>query len=377
MAIANSGTPNQYTIPTVSGVNTYLKKCATGQSVTDLQNALMALGYDVGKTGADSRFGANTANALKQFQRAQGIDVDAIYGQQSMGALQTALNALQGGSNVPATTSDTTTAPQIPTTDTTGGVSGEVLGQPTPTAFQYDVTQDPSYQAFVTAQTRNIMNEMNRRGLLGSSIEQERLMQIASEYAPQFEQAAYDRWLQGENLRMQQEESEYNRVQMEVQTEIKAEQLSYDRAMDKLQLTGYADNETARTLGIPAGTYAGEAETQSIESTYTPSYKAWLKSATSQYNANPKATIRNIMDAYTSGQFGDPTAPTTLELVQTLINSIEVQVTDMQRLSGDVMLPMQLWEQMIMNQGTGTEPGGVPRTARTSGLRSTVPMYDR
>lgn len=45
-----------------------LQKGDTGEVVKELQQALITLGYSVGSTGADGKFGANTEKALKKYQ---------------------------------------------------------------------------------------------------------------------------------------------------------------------------------------------------------------------------------------------------------------------------------------------------------------------
>jgi peptidoglycan hydrolase-like protein with peptidoglycan-binding domain len=55
-----------------------LKKGSKGQAVKDLQEALKALGFDVG--AVDGVFGKKTEDAVKAFQKLQGIDADGIVG---------------------------------------------------------------------------------------------------------------------------------------------------------------------------------------------------------------------------------------------------------------------------------------------------------
>ena len=55
-----------------------LKKGSKDPAVRDLQEALRALGYDLG--AVDGVFGANTENAVKQFQQAREIPVDGVVG---------------------------------------------------------------------------------------------------------------------------------------------------------------------------------------------------------------------------------------------------------------------------------------------------------
>jgi N-acetylmuramoyl-L-alanine amidase len=68
-----------------------------GSEVTEIQNKLNELGYNVGT--ADGIFGAKTAEAVKQFQRDQGIKADGIVGPQTLKAL-----GLSGGA--PPSTGD-------------------------------------------------------------------------------------------------------------------------------------------------------------------------------------------------------------------------------------------------------------------------------
>lgn len=55
-----------------------LKKGSSDPAVRDLQEALKALGYDVGPV--DGVFGAKTESAVKKFQQAREIKVDGIVG---------------------------------------------------------------------------------------------------------------------------------------------------------------------------------------------------------------------------------------------------------------------------------------------------------
>lgn len=57
-----------------------LRRGMSGEDVADLQRKLMALGYDVGSTGADGIFGRKTEEAVREFQRANGLTADGIVG---------------------------------------------------------------------------------------------------------------------------------------------------------------------------------------------------------------------------------------------------------------------------------------------------------
>lgn len=74
-----------------------LRRGSTGPYVVELQKDLMQLGYDVGKTGADGKFGKNTEKAVKAFQSehkdrdGKPLKVDGIVGEKTWGALDDAV----------------------------------------------------------------------------------------------------------------------------------------------------------------------------------------------------------------------------------------------------------------------------------------------
>jgi peptidoglycan hydrolase-like protein with peptidoglycan-binding domain len=69
--------------------NPVLKNGSKGEAVTGLQSQLQRLGYDLGD--ADGVFGRRTADAVKQFQRDQGLAADGIVGPQTWAALEAAI----------------------------------------------------------------------------------------------------------------------------------------------------------------------------------------------------------------------------------------------------------------------------------------------
>jgi len=83
--------------PVISHVQ--VGKGNAGGEVLDLQNKLSALGYDTG--GSDGIFGKKTAAAVREFQAANGLDVDGIIGPQTHRALDGIANpweAIDAGS---------------------------------------------------------------------------------------------------------------------------------------------------------------------------------------------------------------------------------------------------------------------------------------
>ena len=65
-----------------------LRRGSSGEYVTLMQTKLIQRGYDLAPYGADGRFGAKTEEALKAFQRDNGLNPDGICGKLSWAALQ-------------------------------------------------------------------------------------------------------------------------------------------------------------------------------------------------------------------------------------------------------------------------------------------------
>ena len=60
-------------------MDTTLIQGSIGEAVKQLQLGLMALGYDLGKWGADGKFGSQTAKAVREFQAAYGMPVTGAW----------------------------------------------------------------------------------------------------------------------------------------------------------------------------------------------------------------------------------------------------------------------------------------------------------
>lgn len=73
-------------------VDTTLRRGSSGDAVRQLQVALMALGYDVGRnTQADGKFGPATESAVKAFQRDYGLPQTGAWGTAEAQALDAGL----------------------------------------------------------------------------------------------------------------------------------------------------------------------------------------------------------------------------------------------------------------------------------------------
>ena len=79
------------TAATVVVPTTPLKPGDTGSEVVQLQKALVAAGYPLGK--ADGAYGDATTNAVKAFQSDNGLAADGIAGSKTLAALSSALQS--------------------------------------------------------------------------------------------------------------------------------------------------------------------------------------------------------------------------------------------------------------------------------------------
>ena len=103
---------------------TLLRSGSTGEDVKKLQNALIGAGYDVGKSGSDGIYGANTESAVRKYQQDNGLSVDGIAGEQTMGKLF-------GNMNKPSVQGAETQGTQSPVPDYS--------------QYQYDPTANKAY----------------------------------------------------------------------------------------------------------------------------------------------------------------------------------------------------------------------------------------
>ncbi|MEX1027800.1 MAG: peptidoglycan-binding protein, partial [Candidatus Paceibacterota bacterium] len=69
----------------------YVRRGARGDHVVRLQQALVELGFQLPGVGVDGRFGPETEQAVRDYQAANGLQVDGIVGPRTMGALDSRL----------------------------------------------------------------------------------------------------------------------------------------------------------------------------------------------------------------------------------------------------------------------------------------------
>lgn len=78
------GAPTPQPAPVGWELSRLLKKTSSlikGEDVRAMQNALISRGYSCGNSGADGQYGSNTAEAVKRFQKANGLADDGVVGE--------------------------------------------------------------------------------------------------------------------------------------------------------------------------------------------------------------------------------------------------------------------------------------------------------
>jgi len=82
-------------VPTPGDEHPTIRRGSTGPAVVECQNDLIMLGYDVGATGADGKYGAKTEAAVKAFQKDHPpLKADGICGPATWSALTKAVDDL-------------------------------------------------------------------------------------------------------------------------------------------------------------------------------------------------------------------------------------------------------------------------------------------
>lgn len=185
------------------------------------------------------------------------------------------------------------------------------------TPFSYDPNSDPAYQAALQRARANIdagnsaaQAEMNRRGILNSTITSDRMGEIASQemgrvetdVLPSLMQQAYQQYLDQESMRNQQLSNLANVAQMY----ISEDQRGIDNTNTRAQMTGYLPGgEQAQNLVNQLASIKDQAEAPGITaaersrlSNQADGIRAMLSQMgvdTSQYGANVNAaTVRQV-----------------------------------------------------------------------------------
>ena len=175
---------------------TMLSNGSRGDEVKKLQTSLINAGYNVGSSGADGIYGANTAAAVKAYQKANGLSVDGIAGDQTLGKLYGSVATSQ-----PTTT--TTTTPTTPA-QTTPAAAATQVEQPkyqesdtvkqAQALLQQQMAQKPgAYQSQWQSQLDAVMDKILNREKFSYDMNADALyQQYKDQYTTQGKQAMMD-----------------------------------------------------------------------------------------------------------------------------------------------------------------------------------------
>ncbi|MCL6479070.1 MAG: hypothetical protein K6T65_11760 [Peptococcaceae bacterium] len=145
--------------------------------------------------------------------------------------------------------------------------------------FTYDPSKDPVYQAILPQIQGKVMEQLNTRNILKSTITRDDLARATAEIIPQLASQAYQRQQQQFSnlgtilstlmgLESQQYErerqAELDRIAAE-QRRINQEQQKLTNAWDRVKSLGYVDNAASVVLGVPVGTPSYEAKNAAEE----------------------------------------------------------------------------------------------------------------
>lgn len=145
-------------------------KGSSGNDVRELQNKLIDQGYNVGSTGADGVYGSNTEAAVRKYQQDNGLTVDGIAGEQTLGKL----NGTQQESQ--QTTQDTQSADTVPSYKY--DPSSDAAYQQALTALQEAQKTVPNYQASYDQQLKDLYDQIVNRDKFSYNANEDPLYQM-------------------------------------------------------------------------------------------------------------------------------------------------------------------------------------------------------
>jgi peptidoglycan hydrolase-like protein with peptidoglycan-binding domain len=325
--------------------DTYYQIGSKGDEVKKLQQQLVDAGYSVGSYGTDGVYGKDTRAAVTAYQKANGLTVDGIAGVQTLGSLNKPVAPV--APVVPPVVTPPPVQPVAPTPTTTTPTATETPVQQTPQytnplakeeqkaladyqawasqpyvskwapqmeakinqmlyrQFNYDPATDAQLSLATKNMTRQVLETMNSRGILNSTVTENQVQQGIADLMPQYQQIARQNFMDEGNQLMSQidmlmgaDENQYNRYQDEgkkyadvlgvvmdmgdreyklwsdayerryaeqqdaiklAQDKIETDRQKITDAWDRTSELGYVDNQSSLTLGVSAGTLSKEA----------------------------------------------------------------------------------------------------------------------
>lgn len=269
---------------------TYLQYGSKGDDVKKLQETLNKAGYNAGTV--DGIFGNNTANALKQYQAANGLKSDGIAGDSTLKKLYGTSAAAQPTVKMPTYT------PQY--TDQMNELFDKLLNRD---KFSYDAASDPLYQQYRQLYQQQgklaMQDTMGQAAALtggyGSSYGQavgqqqyDAYLQKLNEVVPELYGQAYAQYeAEGQDMQNRysmlaaEDAQDYDRYQNELAQFYNRQDTNYGRLIDLISSTGYTP--TAQEL-------ADAGMSQSQADSYRKAYQQAIASRSSGGGGDSSST---------------------------------------------------------------------------------------
>lgn len=154
-----------------------LSRGSKGESVRKMQQSLINAGYDVGSSGADGNYGPATESAVRRYQKNNGLSVDGIAGNNTLGKLYGA------NSTSSKTTSSGTKATAKSTVPTYNPASDKAY-QSANAALEAAKKNMPTYAGTYDGQLKELYDQIVNRDPFSYDINKDMLyQQYANEYA--------------------------------------------------------------------------------------------------------------------------------------------------------------------------------------------------
>lgn len=225
-----------------------------------------------------------------------------------------------------------------------------ILAELTGDTFDYDPRTDTALKRAQEQVAQSVFEAMNDRGLFRSTFSQDRVTEVMQDLVPQYEQMAYDRYMQEKNnlykladlygqveeVRYAREVDKRNEEIRQAQVDLKAERQKIDDAWARTDLLGYVDNEASVVLGVPVGTPSQAVREMTLEQ----QFKLDIENAKLQGKLNDNlaendkltkglkynSVVEFVKQNITSGLF--PTAEDASFILRSIKNNNQIMMQD-------------------------------------------------
>lgn len=154
-----------------------LSRGSKGESVRKMQQSLINAGYDVGSSGADGNYGPATESAVRRYQKNNGLSVDGIAGNNTLGKLY-------GTNSTSSKTTSSGTKATAKSTVPTYNPASDKAYQSANAALDAAKKNMPKYAGTYDGQLKELYDQIVNRDPFSYDINKDMLyQQYANEYA--------------------------------------------------------------------------------------------------------------------------------------------------------------------------------------------------